>query len=188
MMSSLRIYIYASFGLNELTECFDNYFVWLRKSLKVFLNQLHIDGLVQERRNSIANALELRLSYTNPSIFSYTYTSKFHVILVHDTYGTTESKVHGANMGPTWVLSVPDGPHVGPMNLAIRDSCWHSVLRMRVNLSPQLQVRKNATKLTYEPDAIGCSIWPNLSMLICSDQLGHWWLRLWLPFQWEAII
>ena len=23
-------------------------------------------------------------------------------------------------MGPTWVLSVPDGPHVGPMNLAIR--------------------------------------------------------------------
>ena len=26
-----------------------------------------IDGLVLERRNSIANALELRLSYTNPS-------------------------------------------------------------------------------------------------------------------------
>ena len=23
-------------------------------------------------------------------------------------------------MGPTWVLSAPDGPHVGPMNLAIR--------------------------------------------------------------------
>ena len=28
----------------------------------------HIDGLVQERRNSIANALELRLSCTNPSM------------------------------------------------------------------------------------------------------------------------
>ena len=25
-------------------------------------------------------------------------------------------------MGPTWVLSAPDGPHVGPMNLAIRVS------------------------------------------------------------------
>ena len=25
-------------------------------------------------------------------------------------------------MGPTWDLSAPDGPHVGPMNLAIRDS------------------------------------------------------------------
>ena len=32
-----------------------------------------------------------------------------------------ESKVYGANMGPTWVLSAPDGPHVGPVNLAIRD-------------------------------------------------------------------
>ena len=31
-----------------------------------------------------------------------------------------DSKVHGANMGPTWVLSAPDGLHVGPMNLAIR--------------------------------------------------------------------
>ena len=31
-----------------------------------------------------------------------------------------DSKVHVAHMGPTWVLSAPDGPHVGPMNLAIR--------------------------------------------------------------------
>ena len=31
-----------------------------------------------------------------------------------------DSKVHGAIMGPAWVLSAPDGPHVGPMNLAIR--------------------------------------------------------------------
>ena len=30
------------------------------------------------------------------------------------------SKVCVANMGPTWVLSAPGGPHVGPMNLAIR--------------------------------------------------------------------
>ena len=29
---------------------------------------LTIDELVRERRNSIANALELRLSYTNPVI------------------------------------------------------------------------------------------------------------------------
>ena len=32
-----------------------------------------------------------------------------------------DRKVHEANMGPTWVLSVPGGPHVAPMNLAIRD-------------------------------------------------------------------
>ena len=34
--------------------------------------------------------------------------------------GYPDSKVHGAKMGPTWVLSAPDGPHVGPMNLAVR--------------------------------------------------------------------
>ena len=33
-----------------------------------------------------------------------------------------DSQVHGANVGPTWVLSAPDGPHVGPMNLAIRNA------------------------------------------------------------------
>ena len=35
-----------------------------------------------------------------------------------------DSKVHGANMGSTWVLSSPDGPHVGPMNRAIRVGTW----------------------------------------------------------------
>ena len=41
-----------------------------------------------------------------------------------------DSKVHGANMGPTWVLSAPGGPHVSPMNLAIWvrlsrcEICW----------------------------------------------------------------
>ena len=34
--------------------------------------------------------------------------------------GNPDSKVHGANMGPIWVLSAQDGPHIGPMNLAIR--------------------------------------------------------------------
>ena len=31
-----------------------------------------------------------------------------------------DSKVNGANMWLTWVLSAPDGPQVGPMNLPIR--------------------------------------------------------------------
>ena len=46
--------------------------------------------------------------------------------------GFPDSKTQGANMGPTWVLSAPDGPHVGPMKLAIRfaslvlgqSHCW----------------------------------------------------------------
>ena len=39
-------------------------------------------------------------------------------------YACTDSKVHWANMGLTWVLSAPGWPHVSPMNLAIR---WWSL-------------------------------------------------------------
>ena len=30
-------------------------------------------------------------------------------------------KVCGANIGPNWVLSATDGPHVGPMDLVVRE-------------------------------------------------------------------
>ena len=30
-----------------------------------------------------------------------------------------DSKVHEANMGPTWGRQGPGGPHVGPMNFAV---------------------------------------------------------------------
>ena len=30
-------------------------------------------------------------------------------------------QLRGANIGPTWVLSAPAGPHVGSMNLAYLD-------------------------------------------------------------------
>ena len=43
-----------------------------------------------------------------------------------------DSKVHGANMGPTWVLLASDGPHVGPMNFAIRE------VKRRRNRSPEV--------------------------------------------------
>ena len=47
---------------------------------------------------------------------------------IYDT-NIPDSKVHGANMGPTWFLSAPDGHHVGPMNLAIRDAMlWIFIL------------------------------------------------------------
>ena len=40
-----------------------------------------------------------------------------------------DSKVHGANMGPTWDLSAPDGPHVGPTNLAIGVILWETLVQ-----------------------------------------------------------
>ena len=42
---------------------------------------------------------------------------------ITQAHNSPGSRVHGTNMGPTWVLSAPGGPHVGPMNLAIRE-CW----------------------------------------------------------------
>ena len=45
-------------------------------------------------------------------------------------------KVHGANMGPTGVLSAPGGPHVGPINLAVRECIhMHSPGWMRICLA-----------------------------------------------------
>ena len=41
------------------------------------------------------------------------------IMLISEWY--PDNKVHGANMEPTWVLSAPDGPHVGPMSLDIRE-------------------------------------------------------------------
>ena len=39
-----------------------------------------------------------------------------------------DSKIHGANTGPTWVLSAPGGPHDGPMNLVIRVITSHWIM------------------------------------------------------------
>ena len=49
------------------------------------------------------------------SIFIHAPISRYYFIQT-----IPNSKVHGPNMGPTWVLSAPDGSHVGPMNFAPR--------------------------------------------------------------------
>ena len=76
-----------------------------------------------------------------------------------------DSKLHGANMGPTWVLSAPDGPHVGPMNLAMRGS------QVNVNAIHNTgQYRMEAKH--YKPQTV----------LECVGSLFHW------PCTCEALI
>ena len=42
-------------------------------------------------------------------------------------YGAApDSKIHVTNLGPTWVLAAPGGPHVSHMNLAIRGGRYQS--------------------------------------------------------------
>ena len=35
------------------------------------------------------------------------------------SFAYPDNKIHGAHMGPIWVLSAPGGPHVGVLNIAI---------------------------------------------------------------------
>ena len=56
----------------------------------------------------------------------YCYVSPFERVYLTPLVGFPDSKVHEANMGPTWVLSAADGPQVGPMNRAIK-VCIHSL-------------------------------------------------------------
>ena len=53
------------------------------------------------------------------AILSWPQYGNFVVSGIHMQY-TPNSKIHGAKMGPTWVLSAPGGTHFGPINLAIR--------------------------------------------------------------------
>ena len=55
---------------------FKKMFTFLTSKCLLFFNADPIGGLRQERHNSIANALELRLSCTNPSI--YDFKKKWH--------------------------------------------------------------------------------------------------------------
>ena len=61
------------------------------------------------------------------------------ILWVNKRHPYPDSKFHGANMGPTWVLSAPDGPHVGPMNLAIRVPCPH---RRAMDILPRKAAEK----------------------------------------------
>ena len=50
-----------------------------------------------------------------------------------------DNKVHGTNMGPTWVLSAPGGPHVGSMNIALWDMQVITIVT-EMHLQVQIQI------------------------------------------------
>ena len=60
---------FIEYTIFESLNPFEIYGIWemLLQSWMCLFSERDFDGLVQERRNSIANALELRLSCINPS-------------------------------------------------------------------------------------------------------------------------
>ena len=64
-----------------------------------------------------------------------------------------DSKVHVAHKGPTWVLLAPGGPHVGPMNLALRVyKLWNQFTKRF--MSSNSQSYQTGVNSTYSNDEI----------------------------------
>ena len=81
-----------------------------------------------------------------------------------------DNKVHGANMGPTGVQSAPDGPHVGPMNLAIRGGLRLGYLLTLAYDSCGVVYDQGTHKLAY--------IWPPC----CTDTRFYPFIIKWFAF------
>ena len=62
-----------------------------------------------------------------------------------------DSKFHVAHMGPTWVLSTPGGPHVGPMNLAIRVIMYTAQCGLNI-MSSSIYWLKHLWNITFPSD------------------------------------
>ena len=116
---------------------------------------------------------------------------RWMVLIFERCQGTTDpdSKIRGANMGPIWVLSAPDGPHVGPMNLAIRGwSCvWVKMTcSVPIKLKPSVVVMgAMATKQLFHllqgwphkgtSPSLSYRFWPSLPWTSTAvSQLNHY--------------
>ena len=82
-------------------------------------------------------------------------------------------------MGPTWVLSAPGGPHVGPMNLAIRAVVGKTPASFAFTTLPSImqglssnwfspQLRKSRVRLTFVLNSWGL-------LLLTRDNLNQHW-------------
>ena len=96
-----------------------------------------------------------------------------------------DCKVHGANTGPTWVLSAPSAPHVGPMNLAIRiPKNIAELIRDQAPVSLTFFHRNsNSMEISFHSHldsntliAIKFCIWRDSSVVLaCAKIAAIWW-------------
>ena len=83
-----------------------------------------------------------------------------------------DSKVHGANIGPTWALSAPDRPHVGPRKLAIREACLsRNVMECLFWSATAIFVMKNMKRQPCAETGIFRENWANTT---ASDGLARY--------------
>ena len=99
---------------------------------------------------------------------------------LHPTF--PDSKVHWTNMGPTGVLSAPDGPHVGPMSLAIRVAII--LMAMRHSRGTCDYNSLNEYVPLPSSDFSNASVYPNdkFCMIVLYQKifLYHPWRKTWI--------
>ena len=79
-----------------------------------------------------------------------------------------DSKVHGANMGPTWGRQDPGRPHVGPMNLAI----WGGTVGSLYNMVNFLQNTINRQPIAH---MWGCDMGVSVESILTMNYSGVIW-------------
>ena len=96
-------------------------------------------------------------------------------------------------MGPTWVLSAPDGPHVGPTNLAIRVVFCERIHRSPLDSLTKVQqyekrfhfmtaIRYHACKHEAVQD-VHLQLWSTIPVIWCNVEFSLtcclllWWQR-----------
>ena len=85
-----------------------------------------------------------------------------------------DSKVHGANMGPTWGRQDPGGPYVVPMNHAIRVSMQFIVACIHALLSDKLCMLQKPLGCQEAEQSINTE---NKELSLCSFG-GRLWRRM----------
>ena len=144
------------------TRCIiKDYKMWLFYAAVVILSTWNGDSSCYSESGS-QQLLNVRVLYKMQIYYHFLSLSKEIQHIKYESWGSwniscelwsyndrPDSKVHGANMGPTWVLSAPDGHHDGPTNLAIRAVC-HG--RLSPDMISHIDVsRKRPQKVTHVP-------------------------------------
>ena len=124
--------------------------------------------------NNVPSSLKLSPCQYNQHIWQAWYQHKSQH--TNNPRDVPDSKVHGANICPTWVMSAPDGPHVGPMTPAIMNSyAKNSSLEIGAWISndiPQFVVDV-ITRTCLKFNATGALLYKLLWYLIQSLQWCH---------------
>ena len=128
---------------------------WIRLSLKLKITGtwLQLDSLVQERRNSIANALELCLSCTNPLICA-------ECISLRGTWFW---------MWMLYTMQSQQCSHCSCYSWPMRGDMGHLMWVLNLDGLVQERCNSSALALTHWPDLWFLSLISVLNVILCQD-------------------